>query len=47
MCSSDLHDFGKGGDYEGVETLGNRAFVLRSDGDVYHIEDWTDRKSVV
>ncbi|MEM6766834.1 MAG: hypothetical protein AAF655_18000 [Bacteroidota bacterium] len=36
-----VHDFGKGGDYEGVETLGDQAFVLRSDGDVYHVDDWT------
>ena len=35
------HDFCKGGDYEGVEVMGNKAFVLRSDGDVYHVEDWT------
>lgn len=36
----DERDFGKDHDYEGVERVGRRVFVLRSDGDLYEIEDW-------
>lgn len=35
------HRFRKDGDYEGVELLPDgRLFVLRSDGTLYHVEDW-------
>lgn len=33
------HDFGGGGDYEGVERAGERVVVLRSDGLLFEIED--------
>ena len=32
--------FGKSGDYEGLERVGNRVFVLRSDGELFEIDDW-------
>lgn len=34
------HDFGKDGDYEGVERVGDRVVVLRSDGRLFVITDW-------
>ena len=39
------HDFGKGGDYEGVERVGDRVVVLRSDGELSVIEDWQRDKA--
>ena len=36
-----VHDFGKKGDYEGIERLGDLVYVLRSDGRLYEIADWT------
>ncbi len=32
--------FGKDGDYEGIERVGRRVFVLRSDGTLFEIADW-------
>lgn len=37
-------DFGTRGDYEGVELVGAVLYVIRSDGDVFVIENWEDRK---
>ena len=34
------HDFGGGGDYEGVERVGEWVVALRSDGWLFVIEDW-------
>lgn len=34
------HAFGGGGDYEGVERVGERVVVLRSDGRLFVIADW-------
>lgn len=39
------HDFGKGGDYEGVERVGERVVVLRSDGRLHVIDDWQDERA--
>lgn len=39
------HDFGKHGDYEGVERVGERVVVLRSDGQLAVIEDWRTEKA--
>ncbi len=39
------HDFGKNGDYEGVERVGDRVVVLRSDGHLFVIDDWHQEKS--
>lgn len=39
------HDFGGGGDYEGVERVGDRVVVLRSDGRLFVITDWEDEKA--
>ncbi|MEP0546022.1 MAG: SdiA-regulated domain-containing protein [Rhodothermales bacterium] len=39
------HDFGKDGDYEGVERVGERVVVLRSDGELAVIEDWQAEKA--
>ncbi len=36
--------FGKSGDYEGIEVVGDQVFVLRSDGDLYRFRMTTDRK---
>lgn len=37
-------DFGKKGDYEGVESVGSTVFVLRSDGNIYRfINDGDDK----
>lgn len=33
-------DFGKGGDYEGIERVEDRLFILRSDGRLFEVEDW-------
>lgn len=33
-------DFEKNGDYEGIEWVGKDLYVLRSDGDLYQIEDF-------
>ena len=32
--------FGKDGDYEGIERVGDDLYVLRSDGDIYRIKDF-------
>ena len=39
--------FGKKGDYEGIERVGNRVFVLRNDGTLFEIEDWQAEHLVV
>ncbi|WP_456428006.1 SdiA-regulated domain-containing protein [Rhodocaloribacter sp.] len=36
--------FGKDGDYEGLERVGRRVFVLRSDGTLFEIADWRASK---
>lgn len=36
--------FAPDGDYEGLARAGNRVFILRSDGDLYVIDDWQDDK---
>lgn len=41
---SEYH-FGKDGDYEGVEIIGNKAYVLRSDGTLYEISDFSGKSS--
>ncbi|ARK13482.2 SdiA-regulated domain-containing protein [Fibrella sp. ES10-3-2-2] len=33
----DEHVFGKSGDYEGVEYVGKQLYILRSDGEIYHM----------
>ncbi len=38
---ADRKGFGKKGDYEGLTRLGNAVFILRSDGRLVHIQDWT------
>jgi len=35
---TDEHVFGKKGDYEGVEYVGKTLYVLRSDGELYHMD---------
>lgn len=32
--------FGKEGDYEGIERVGDRLFIVRSDGDLFEIPNW-------
>ncbi len=39
------HDFGEGGDYEGVAAVGDRVVVLRSDGRLFVVTDWRSEKS--
>ncbi|MEM1043077.1 MAG: SdiA-regulated domain-containing protein [Bacteroidota bacterium] len=39
------HDFGGGGDYEGVGLVGDRVVVLRSDGRLFVILDWQTEKT--
>jgi uncharacterized protein YjiK len=34
--------FGPPGDYEGIELVGERLFVLRADGAVFEVPDWED-----
>ncbi len=34
----DEHVFGKNGDYEGVEYVGKKLYVMRSDGELYEME---------
>jgi len=36
--------FAPDGDYEGLARAGNQVFILRSDGDLYVIDDWQDDK---
>ena len=36
------YNFGDGGDYEGIEVVGNTAYVLRSDGTLYEILNFSD-----
>ncbi len=40
-----VHNFGKDGDYEGVERVGDRVYVLRSDGRLFEIADWHTEKA--
>ena len=45
----DQRNFGRKGDYEGIEAVGRSLYVLRSDGTLFHIPDveaadWTARK---
>jgi len=35
--------FGSGGDYEGITIIGNDAFVLRSDGIIFEINNFQDK----
>jgi len=44
---SDNHKFAKKGDFEDVETLGNTAYVLRSDGTLYEINDINSDESIL
>ena len=37
-----IHKFGFQGDFEGIEILGNTAFIIRSDGMLYEVSDYTD-----
>lgn len=37
-------DFGPRGDYEGIELVGHVLYVIRSDGDIFAIRNWDDRK---
>jgi DNA-binding beta-propeller fold protein YncE len=39
-------DFGKSGDYEGVEVVGSNAYVARSDGDIYVVPDFFGKEDV-
>ena len=32
--------FGRGGDYEGLERVGDIVYVLQSDGDLFELRDW-------
>ena len=32
-------DFGKSGDYEGVEAVGDRIYVVKNNGDIYRVKD--------
>lgn len=41
------HRFKKNGDFEGIEVLGNVAYVLRSDGDVYEVVDFLNEPTSV
>ncbi|MEM6801084.1 MAG: SdiA-regulated domain-containing protein [Bacteroidota bacterium] len=41
------HRFKKKGDFEGIEILGNVAYVLRSDGDVYEVVDFLNEPTSV
>ena len=34
---TDEHVFGKNGDYEGVEYVGNKLYIMRSDGELYEM----------
>lgn len=36
--------FAPDGDFEGIARAGDRIFALRSDGDLYEIDDWRDEK---
>jgi uncharacterized protein YjiK len=35
-------DFGEDGDYEGVEIVGRDAWILKSNGTLYHVENYLD-----
>ena len=37
-------DFGRSGDYEGVESVGTSVFILRSDGDLFILKNWKSDK---
>ena len=37
------YDFFAKGDFEGVEIVGNKAFVVKSNGDIYHIENMGEK----
>ena len=36
--------FGRGGDYEGLERVGDIVYVLQSDGDLFELRDWNRGK---
>ena len=38
------HDFGDRGDYEGVELAHERVYVLDSDGDLFILKNWDEKK---
>ena len=38
-------DFGKGGDFEGLELVGEKVYVIKSDGDLYEF-DWKDKEEL-
>lgn len=38
-------DFGKSGDYEGVELVGETAYVVNSEGEVFEVPDYTQEDS--
>lgn len=38
----DRREFGKDGDFEGIELGGGRLFILRSDGKLYIFDEWSD-----
>jgi uncharacterized protein YjiK len=40
-------DFGPSGDYEGIAIVGQTAFVVRSDGTLYEVQDYRGKKPVV
>ena len=40
-------DFGKDGDYEGVEIVANTAYIVNSSGTIYEIMDITQEKSTI
>ncbi|MCL6219229.1 SdiA-regulated domain-containing protein [Zunongwangia pacifica] len=37
-------EFGKSGDYEGLAIVGNDAFVMRSDGVLFEVKDYLEKK---
>ena len=37
------HDFGKNGDYEGIELVGDTLYVLKSNGKIYEIPGYPDQ----
>lgn len=43
---TDVVPFGPPGDYEGIERVGDRLFVLRADGSVLELEGWASDKAL-
>jgi len=39
-------EFYKGADFEGVEIVGDRVFILKSDGDIFHFDYTLEKKTV-